>query len=83
MSEKLDPEEVKEITRRIFGKISKALGERQSRRKSLFPGRAGQHPDIAMKRDMEPLHKAAERYAGTVDISDSKLATLKEKIAQL
>jgi len=36
-----------------------------------------------MKRDMEPLHKAAERYAGTVDISDSKLATLKEKIAQL
>jgi hypothetical protein len=40
-------------------------------------------PNIAMKRDMEPLHMALERYAGTVDISDAKLATLKEKIAQI
>jgi len=36
-------------------------------------------PNIVMRRDMEPLYKALERYAGTVDESDPRLATLKEK----
>ena len=40
-------------------------------------------PNIVMKRDMEPLYMALERYAGTVDESDPKLATLKDKIAQI
>ena len=37
-------------------------------------------PNLVMKRDMEPLYKALERYAGTVAASDPKLATLREKI---
>ncbi len=34
-----------------------------------------------MKRDMDPLHKALERYAGTVAVDDPKLASLSEKMA--
>ena len=40
-------------------------------------------PNIAMKRDVEPLHKALEKYASTVGKDDPKLATLKEKITQV
>jgi hypothetical protein len=44
---------------------------------------ASKKPPLVMKRDMAPLHKALERYAGTVDAGDPKLAALKEKIAQI
>ncbi len=40
-------------------------------------------PNIVMERDVTPLQKAIERYAGTVDAGDAKLATLKQKLAQV
>ena len=40
-------------------------------------------PNIAMKRDIDPLHKALERYSETVDGDDAKLTIIKEKIAQI
>lgn len=40
-------------------------------------------PNIVMERDVKPLEKAIERYAGTVDAGDAKLATLKQKLAQI
>jgi len=40
-------------------------------------------PNIVMERDVTPLEKAIERYAATVDAGDAKLATLKQKLAQV
>lgn len=40
-------------------------------------------PNIVMARDVEPLEKAIQRYAGTVDAGDAKLATLRQKLAQV
>jgi uncharacterized protein (DUF3820 family) len=40
-------------------------------------------PNIVMERDVTPLQKAIDRYAGTVDAGDAKLATLKQKLAQV
>jgi len=40
-------------------------------------------PNIAMARDIEPLHKALQRYAGTVQPDDAQLAKLKDKLAQI
>jgi len=40
-------------------------------------------PNIAMRRDIDPMYKAIEKYAGTVDAGDAKLAVLKKKIAEL
>lgn len=40
-------------------------------------------PNLVMKRDIEPLYKAFERYASTVDSGDVTLATLKKKIGQI
>ena len=36
-----------------------------------------------MARDVKPLHKAIERYAGTVEPDDTRLATLKTRLAQI
>jgi hypothetical protein len=40
-------------------------------------------PNIAMERDVKPLPKALERYAGTVEPDDAKLTTLKQKLTQI
>ena len=40
-------------------------------------------PNLAMKRDIDPLHKAIARYAGTVDTNDAKLKTLKQKMSEI
>jgi len=40
-------------------------------------------PNIVMERDITPLQKALERYAGTVKPGDAKLATLKQKLTQI
>ncbi|MBN2315692.1 MAG: hypothetical protein JXM79_17320 [Sedimentisphaerales bacterium] len=40
-------------------------------------------PNIVMERDMTPLQKALDRYAGTVKPDDAKLATLKQKLTQI
>lgn len=40
-------------------------------------------PNIVMERDVTPLQKAVDRYAGTVEPDDAKLATLKQKLAQV
>lgn len=40
-------------------------------------------PNIAMKRDIEALEKALERFTGTVEPGDDKLADLQAKLAQI
>lgn len=40
-------------------------------------------PNIVMERDVTPLAEAIDRYAATVDAGDAKLATLKQKLAQV
>ena len=40
-------------------------------------------PNIAMERDLKPLREGLERYASTVEPDDAKLASLREKMAQI
>ncbi len=40
-------------------------------------------PNIVMERDVAPLEKAIERYAGTVGPDDAKLEVLRQKLAQV
>lgn len=40
-------------------------------------------PNLVMERDVTPLQKALERYAGTVEPDDAQLAKLKQKLAQI
>ena len=40
-------------------------------------------PNIAMERDLNPLREGLDRYAGTVEPDDAKLASLREKMARI
>jgi len=40
-------------------------------------------PNLVMARDVTSLQKALDRYAGTVEPDDARLATLKKKLAQI
>ncbi len=69
------------VGRRPEGELDRILAHLN--RDTGWKGDTSKTPNILMKRDIDPLHIALERYAGTVDASDPKLATLKEKLAMI
>lgn len=87
MKERLQemPEELRRSRALIGGDIEKEfdriLGYLQ--RDTGWQSDPTKKPNIAMERDIMPLEKAIERYAGTVDAGNAKLATLKQKLTQI